>query len=523
MSFTTPETLHTKTKRKPTNQQYQEVKWPLWVLLGAYALFTGFLMRRHEPCFDEIHAWVIVLHSESLNALHANKVYEGHPDAWYVILYAISQFTKDFFWVQIAHWAMIVGAMLLLVRYAPFSIVTKSLLLFSYLFAYEYAVISRNYALGILLLFVVCSLFRYRSRSPVYLSICLILMVLIQVSALTALVGCALYGALILDSILHNKAAIRANWLIYGVGLLLIVAGLAFCYLSVVPPADLNLYWIDTRLTVERFFRSATYFVNAFLQIPADPWYFWNTALLDNIQNGSLQLLVKCMVVLGIIGLVAVPMFRSRVALLGWTAACLAVFIMFYTRYPGIFRHHGHFFIAFVCFLWIQPQLIDYRKSITVSKKAGILFANRAWVLLLSLQVAMAFFAGYQDARRPFSMGKQVAAFILSQGYKDHFLAGYLDNIGESVAAFIPGFRMYYPSSGRQNNYLKNDSKVKFLTNRQLVDSVRKRTIGPVLLIVSGKMPYQEADSLNLIPVQHFVGSIVMDEQYMLYELRPEN
>ncbi len=507
--------------RLTDKRQDNDVVLNLLLLLG-YACFTGFVLYRHEPYFDELHAWVIVLQSHSLAELHANKVYEGHPDGWYVLLYAISQFTTNIFWMKVAHWLLIVAAMALLVRHAPFPFSVKTLLLFGYLFSYEYAAISRNYALGILSLFGVCALFPYRHRPRGYLAICGLLALLFQASAMTALVGCALFAMLGLEILLYQKERVINQWPIYLLGVALLTGGMLFFLWTVSPPPDLSLYWIDRQLTPERFLWSVTYFANAFVQIPADPWYFWNTALLEVISHKPTQLLAKCLLVAVLFFFVTIPLLRSQLALLGWLVACGLIFTMLYTQYPGIFRHHGHFFIAFVCLLWVQPLLPDYTPTPNVPGQPQIIvrIASSAWISLLLIQVGMAIFAGYQDIKRPFSLNKQAAELIVNGPYKDHLLVGYLDHIGESVAAYLPNRAVYYPSSGRWNGYLKNTKNVRFLSPEQLADSIQCHRKGPALLLLNGPIPDPKADSLGFKPVRFLVGSILPDEQMMLYEIK---
>ena len=99
--------------------------------------------------------------------LYAKLKYEGHPGLWHLLLWVITRFTADPFFMQVAHLLIALGVWVLIWRLAPFRSFGKLLLLLSYFLFWEYFVLSRSYALGVLLGFGFIALRVYRAGTAV--------------------------------------------------------------------------------------------------------------------------------------------------------------------------------------------------------------------------------------------------------------------------------------------------------------------------------------------------------------------
>ena len=162
--------------------------------MGLYGLLTALGLYYHEPWRDETHSWLIARLSQSLPQLFHNIRYEGHPVLWYLILYLVKPVSGKFEMAQVVHWLISGAAGWLLLTRAPFPYRVRILLLFSYFLFYEYAIIARNYAIGILLLFLIADQFRYRRRRRGYLAVSSYLFLLFQTNVYPLLIGLVLYG-----------------------------------------------------------------------------------------------------------------------------------------------------------------------------------------------------------------------------------------------------------------------------------------------------------------------------------------
>ena len=61
----------------------------LWTVFITYVVVSGFAISHHELWGDEVHSWNIAKGSGSYADLIVNRRFEGHPPAWYTVLWAI--------------------------------------------------------------------------------------------------------------------------------------------------------------------------------------------------------------------------------------------------------------------------------------------------------------------------------------------------------------------------------------------------------------------------------------------------
>jgi hypothetical protein len=120
----------------------------LFVLLAVYNAIRLF---RHAMWRDELQAFMVAAASNTPLDLFAKLKYEGHPGLWHLLLWVVTRFTADPVAMQVLHLVIALGVWVLVWRLSPFRPVGKLLLLLSYYLFWEYFVVSRGYALGVLL------------------------------------------------------------------------------------------------------------------------------------------------------------------------------------------------------------------------------------------------------------------------------------------------------------------------------------------------------------------------------------
>ena len=96
--------------------------------------------------------------AEGFGLVTGDRVYEGHPPAWYWYLRFWTFLTRRPWGIHAATVAAMGTAALLFLRYAPFPRPLKVLLLASYLLGFEYGVLSGNHTATWLLLVIFCCL-----------------------------------------------------------------------------------------------------------------------------------------------------------------------------------------------------------------------------------------------------------------------------------------------------------------------------------------------------------------------------
>src|SRR5690349_8080021 len=76
---------------------------PLALTLVMLAFGTLSLqgVYHHEIWLDEAHHWLLARDSDSFSNLVYHARYDGHPLLWNLILFALTRFTYDPFWMQV--------------------------------------------------------------------------------------------------------------------------------------------------------------------------------------------------------------------------------------------------------------------------------------------------------------------------------------------------------------------------------------------------------------------------------------
>src|SRR5512138_361965 len=118
------------------------------VLVVVFAIVVGATLARHEMWHDELNSWDVARDAHSLPGLFANMHFEAHPALWYLCLYLVTRVTVDPRGMQLLHLVIATATAALIAWKSPFTTLERWLLAFGYFFVFEFAVISRGYALG---------------------------------------------------------------------------------------------------------------------------------------------------------------------------------------------------------------------------------------------------------------------------------------------------------------------------------------------------------------------------------------
>ncbi len=132
----------------------------------------------HELWLDEAHHYLLARDSNSFIELVKNTRYEGHPILWNTLLYGITRFSLNPFWMQFLHILISTSVVFIFLRKAPFNWIFKTLFIFGYFMIFEYNVISRNYILGVLFLFLACSVFEKRKENFILLTVLIVVCIM---------------------------------------------------------------------------------------------------------------------------------------------------------------------------------------------------------------------------------------------------------------------------------------------------------------------------------------------------------
>ena len=350
-------------------------------LTTGFLILGGFTAFNHEMWRDEIQAWLLARDSASFFELFAHLKYEGHPGLWHLCLMPLSRITASPVIMQVFHLLIAGVTVYLFVRYAPFNWLQKFLFCFGYFVLYEYAVIARNYALGLLLLILFCVLFRERYKRPLWIGGILFLLAHTSVHALIVTIGIsfALFCEYFLMKIARLETAPTAEhhpglvgalfkrapkhapletaptnntqvWLSFA----LICIGILTSVLQLKPPVDTG-FAVGWKFDYEtsHLFKVIELISRAYLPIPKPTLHFWNShqletyPLFQTLQIPLCFLLIFCGVVLT---------YKRPTALLIYLTSTLGLLAFFYVKYYGSIRHHGFLFLTFVMVAWIYRE-----------------------------------------------------------------------------------------------------------------------------------------------------------------------
>ena len=121
------------------------------LIAAGFAVLLLANIAHHEMWRDETLAWMIVRTAHSPAGLFAALHYDGHPGLWHLLLWPATWVTTDPVAIKVVHAPIGLAIIGLVALASPFSRLERVLILGGYYLGFEYLVISRNYAIGILL------------------------------------------------------------------------------------------------------------------------------------------------------------------------------------------------------------------------------------------------------------------------------------------------------------------------------------------------------------------------------------
>lgn len=135
------------------------------LILFIWFFIVTLTMFNHELWRDEAQAWCIVRDLKFLDIVNASKT-EGHPVLWYLLLYPFAKNGFSVFSMQIVSFLFVFLSVIILIFKSHFNNLQKILIIFSAGMIYYLPVISRNYSLIPLFLFIIAFLYPQRLVKP---------------------------------------------------------------------------------------------------------------------------------------------------------------------------------------------------------------------------------------------------------------------------------------------------------------------------------------------------------------------
>lgn len=289
------------------------------ILFIFWLLLVGWLLSGHTFWRDEIRAYSLALSganiAEMLRIIHG----EGHPALWYLLLRGAHDLFPYREVLPVVGASIGIGAMAVLVFFAPFRTMVIGLILFSLYGAFEYVVVSRNYGISALAMFTLATVYP-RARNTLFLGV--IVSLLCNTNVPSCIVAACFLLFRFIEMLTGEVRPARREWLIFLGNSILALIGAFLAFRTVYPTSNDAALSQHYGLSVGRILAAVVDRRSGFSDLgPA---------------MGIIFLPLAC---LGLIGRPG-PFIASVAALVGMKE-------FFYLIYPSSYRHD----VLYLCFL----------------------------------------------------------------------------------------------------------------------------------------------------------------------------
>jgi hypothetical protein len=492
-------------------------------LLAAYLVISIVGMLRHELWLDEAQHFLIGRDSHSLTGMYYNMRYDGHPRLWNFMIYLVTHYiTESYAGMQVLHLLITTSTIFVFLRYAPFSLLIKILIISGYYFLFEYNLLSRNYALGILLLFACCVLVREPRKNILWIGAILFIMCNTHLFFAFAAIGIFLY---LLPEFAREKQLFTPRWLLFSV---MVMAGLICIAIQTRTPQVDNFYHVKPEewLTSKNLSFTVYGLIRGWLPIPQFfGGHFWNTYWL---QDRNIGVVVRDILFLFFVAFPGLILHKAVRAMVFYYTSVLILLAFFMVTHLAATRYFGMVYIYFLAACWMTCY--DSGDVFSLKQLPGPpafrLFLQSSFYLILFAQIVIGLFALEQDFTRPFSQSKNTIGYIQDQHLAGQQIAvdGY--NAGPVLSAYL-GRQIYYLDIGQPGSwiYWKKSywSNPRRTIEQEMSGSAYLQGLDKFILISNRRLDTRNMRSGNksfqLAPLDSFVNSILIGENYYISQV----
>lgn len=523
MSYFNQKSLKPKRFTLANIQHFESFLLLVFFVLGLLGILNHAMWR------DELNGWLIARDSASLTDFWNNIRYEGHPILWYACLYLLNQITQNAIAMQLFHLLLATMGMGLFIYFSPFSRLQKLLFTLGYLPIYEYLLISRNYAIGVLFLFAFCTFFKSREKS--YLGLAMILALLANTNAYCLLITVALTITLIIEYITtqYIDLEIKINTSLQNAlfSFLIVLLGISLSVILLMPPTDSTLQGGADQWFLQWDFHR---FNQALTRI-------WNSYILVLVPGDSKppDVFLFAVISLGILAFV-ITIFLEYPIVLGFYLMGTGGIILFtYLKFLGSARHYGHLYLILITAFWLiqyytpsnlltqfifkipENFIPIITRWLNWTKKYKVTFL----MIILYAQLAAGIVSFSRDIFLPYSASRETAQYIQAKGWQDRFIIGSEDFAISPVSGYLQK-KIYYPESQKKGSFVLFNQQRKIVNDQEILDQVQKlidQNPKPLLLILNRKLD-AASSGLTVEPLKEFTRSFIGNETYYLYEIK---
>lgn len=512
----------------PGTSSIGEAAWFAPALTVVYALVLSFALFHHEMWRNEINSWLFARDSADVFELFSNLKHHGHPGLWYLLLMPVTRLTNSPVGMQILHLMIASTTVFVVAKYAPFSTLQKMLLPFGYFPLYQYGVISRNYALGLLSIVITCVLLRQRWRHPLWLALVLFLMSHTSVHA--CIIAISVTFGLTLDYWLNCRTLAADDtvevWKVY-VGFVIVCGGILLSMLQLYPPADSvwMLHYQGDHIRRFMVYIQRAFFTPHFSPI-IETWPLsWGLEGREAKEFAKRLQELSGIYVCALLATIVVCYRRRPVAQAVFLCGGTGLLHFFTLMHGGRMRHYGFFMIALLLLLWGGRHLTVWSRGTEEGppmRGAGASFGSMLLTGLLAFHAFSGLNAVATDIEHPFSLGKRAAEYIQAENLSSLPMIGYPSSSVATVVGYLHRKRkVHYVQGNREGSFTRwnlkqvtpvDDSDV-LLQTQVLADRTRDK----VLMILNRPLSIDLAARYEIRSLASFTGAMCPQENFYLY------
>jgi hypothetical protein len=497
------------------------------IITVIFLVLSLIIINKHEFWRDETRAWLISSGVHSFGEFYSHFKIYGHPFLWNLVLFLSGKIVGNMEVMKFVHVAISTVSAFLILKFAPFNKPVKAMIVFGYFMFYEYSIISRDYAIGLLFIILFCVLYKDRYKKIIPLAIILFFMG--QSNVFSLVLSIVFVAALTWDLLLKQALKKSAGYplkteklkLVYFY--LIIISGfllLLFQFRYAISEGTPFSQGFDLKDSVKCISNGI---IIGILPVVENELRFWNTNIILSYLSNFRFLYTFIFSVI----LLAIPLFliKKKFLFLYIAGAAGILAIPMFVYESKSIRHFGHLFILLIICFWLSvenKQDGDY--IIRNGKIAGYLYRT-FFILILLLSFYSSVVATVYDYKYPFSESREVAEF-LKKNYKleDIKIAGYFDHVVEPVSAYLDR-EIYHPREDRFS-VISDHAKIKDELTVQEIFKKLEKIIAPneKFIFILSKEQISEEDLNSLKPAFtenkkfSFENAIVLSENFYVYE-----
>ncbi|MCG6553156.1 MAG: hypothetical protein L7F77_12605 [Candidatus Magnetominusculus sp. LBB02] len=497
---------------------------------------------KHVMWGDELLVWAIAKKSSSFSELFYNFRFEGLPKLWISIVYILTLITNNMASIQAVHLIIATTAAFVFLKYSPFSKWQRILFIFGYFPSFEYAIISRNYPIGILGIFIFSYMMRPTLQKRNYFLMAMALMLMCQGNLYSIIIAIAFTCTLVCEYL--TDANSQKNWTKFILFTLFATIGIICSIYNIMPPND-SVYLgqfnqLKHTISLPHIFidliKGVSWLWDACLPIPLLTQHFWNSnAILYLSSNIFILLHIKAAASLCLLFIGFFMVLRRPTVAAFYISANIGLIVFISFVYGYLIRHIGHMYFVLICSLWLSYYYEPFSfKSDLLNKLCAFFESKRGIYLnfLIAIHIIAAIIAITLHAKYPFTTAKEAADYIETKKLDRFPIASDLDWHTANISVYL-GKDFYFPVTGRSGNYIISDSK-RLITNFRrmksplgyeadkalILDEVRKYMLikqSSVLLILNYPLTDALVRQYGLLFLESFTNGILGYDDQRLF------